>query len=243
MLIFLEVRGYMLNKKLSVKNYFTKEEKTLWIISVTLIAISFLVFDGQNYLALISSLIGITALIFIAKGNPFGQILMIVFSVLYGIISFNYAYYGEMATYLGMTAPMAAFAFVSWIKNTYNGNKSEVKVNHIKFKEIVFLILLASVVTLIFYFILDFFNTANMMFSTISVTTSFVAVYLTFRRSVFYAIAYAANDIVLIFLWILASLNDISYISVVICFVIFFINDIYGFISWSRMKKRQDINN
>lgn len=37
----------------------------------------------------------------------------------------------------------------------------------------------------------------------------------------------------------LAAMTDISYISVVICFVMFLANDIYGFISWSHMKKRQ----
>ena len=37
----------------------------------------------------------------------------------------------------------------------------------------------------------------------------------------------------------LAAITDISYISVVICFVMFLANDIYGFISWSHMKKRQ----
>ena len=83
------------------------------------------------------------------------------------------------------------------------------------------------------------FNTANIIPSTISVTTSFLAVYLTFRRSPYFALAYAANDIVLIILWILASLYDIRYVSVVVCFIAFFANDIYGFVSWRKMKTRQ----
>lgn len=70
-------------------------------------------------------------------------------------------------------------------------------------------------------------------------TTSFLAVYLTFRRSPYFALAYAANDIVLIILWILASLYDIRYVSVVVCFIAFFANDIYGFVSWRKMKTRQ----
>jgi nicotinamide riboside transporter PnuC len=99
--------------------------------------------------------------------------------------------------------------------------------------------LLSAAVALVFYFILDRFNTANIILSTVSVTTSFVAVYLTFRRCPTFALAYAANDVVLIFLWISASLAEIRYISVVICFIAFFFNDIYGYISWQRMKKRQ----
>ena len=203
--------------------YFTKKELMLWFTSSVLIVVS---------------LIGVTSLIYNAKGNPVGQFLMIIFSALYGFISFTFAYYGEMITYLGMTAPMAVFALISWLKNPYNGNKKEVKVNRLKTKEIAFMIILAAAVTFIFYYILLFFHTANLVPSAVSVTTSFLAVYLTFRRSAFYAAAYAANDIVLIILWILAALTDISYLSVVICFIMFFVNDIYGFVNWSKMRKR-----
>lgn len=233
----------MLRKKVkSLLNYFTKTEIALWCISVIMILISFIIFDRESILTLIASLIGVTSLIFNAKGNPFGQFLMVVFSVLYGIISFTFSYYGEMITYLGMTAPMAVFALISWIKNPYNGNKAEVKVNRLKKNEIAFMILLTAVITFIFYFILTAFNTANLIPSTISVTTSFLAVYLTFRRSAFYAAAYAANDIVLIILWVMATLSNITYLSVIICFVIFLINDVYGFINWSKMQKRQEAN-
>lgn len=224
-------------------NYFTRYEIILWTVSVFVIFVSFSVFDTQNYLTLAASLIGVTSLIFNAKGNPFGQFLMIVFSVLYGIISYSFSYYGEMATYMGMSAPMALFAMISWLKNPYKGNHAEVTVNKIEKKEISFMFILSIIVTVIFYFILKYFNTSNLTPSTISVTTSFIAVYLTFRRSPYYALGYAANDIVLIVLWALASVENISYISVVICFAIFLINDLYGFLNWSKMQKRQTKTN
>ncbi|MBQ2848081.1 MAG: nicotinamide mononucleotide transporter [Clostridia bacterium] len=220
--------------------YFSKFEIGLWSSSVLLILVSFILFDKENYLTLAASLIGVTSLIFNAKGNPFGQVLMVIFSVLYGIISYSFDYYGEMITYLGMTAPMAVFALISWLRNPYKGNKAEVKVNSIGKKEAVFMLILTAAVTVIFYFILRHFNTANLLPSTLSVTTSFMAVYLTFRRSAWYAIAYAANDIILIILWILAALSDISYVSVIICFVVFLVNDLYGFISWKRISARQN---
>lgn len=227
------------------KKYFfnlSKAEVVLWSVSVFTILLSFCLFDKENFLTLIASLIGVTSLIFNAKGNPFGQFLMVLFSLLYGIISFSFAYYGEMITYLGMTMTMSIFALISWLKNPYNGNKSEVKVNVIHKKEVFFMSVAAVIITGIFYFILKYFNTANLIPSTISVTTSFVAVYLTFRRSPYFALAYASNDIVLIILWIFASIYDAKYISVVVCFVAFLVNDIYGFVNWCKMKKRQNNN-
>ncbi len=222
-------------------NYFSKGERILWISSVSFILIAFFLFDRGNYLTLIASLVGVTSLIFNAKGNPFGQFLMIIFSALYGIISYSFAYYGEMITYLGMTAPMALFALISWLRHPYKGKRSEVEVSSVGGKEIVFMLMLTLGVTILFYYILDAFHTAYMIPSTLSVTTSFIAVYLTFRRSPYFALAYAANDIVLIVLWVLAAMKDISYLSVIICFIMFLINDLYGFYNWQKMKKRQKI--
>ena len=222
-----------------ITKYFSKTEIVLWCSSVVLIVLSFCIFDRKNYLTLVASLIGVTSLIYNAKGNPFGQLLMVIFSLLYGIISFTFAYYGEMITYLGMTMPMAAFALISWLRNPYQGNKAEVKVNTISRAETWLMWFLTAIITVLFYYILAFFDTANLLPSTLSVTTSFVAVYLTFRRSPYFALAYATNDIILIVLWVLASIYDMKYISVVVCFAAFLINDIYGFISWRKIKIRQ----
>ena len=183
-----------------ILNYFTKAEWALWLSSLGLIIISFIFSPMKDYMSLISSLIGVTSLIFAAKGNPISQVLIIIFSIMYGIISFSFAYYGEVITYVLMTGPMAVYALVSWLKNPYKGNRSEVKVNKISVREMILMFIGAGVITLVFYFILRAFGTSNLVVSTLSVTTSFIAVYLTARRSPYFALAYAANDIVLIIL-------------------------------------------
>lgn len=223
----------------TLKNYFSPQEIALLKISIGCILLSFAVFDRESYLTLTASLTGVFSLILNAKGNPTGQFLMIIFSLIYGVISYSFCYYGEMMTYLGMSMPMAAFALISWLKNPYNGNRSQVKVNSIGKRETAFMLSAAVIVTTVFFFILEHFNTANILPSTLSVTTSFIAVYLTFRRSPFFALAYAANDVVLILLWVLASFEKTSYLSVVVCFAAFLANDIYGFINWQKMKRLQ----
>ena len=221
---------------------FTKSDAALWGLSVCMITVYFLLFDRSSYLTLAASLLGVTSLIFNAKGHPFGQFLMVVFSLLYGYLSYAQAYYGEMITYLGMTGPMALFALIAWLRNPFEGNHAEVAVNRLSARETGFMLVLTAAVTFVFYFILAAFDTAYLWLSTLSVTTSFIAVYLTFRRSPFFALAYAANDVVLIALWLLASAADPSCISVVVCFAVFFFNDLYEFISWQHMQKRQSIS-
>lgn len=116
--------------------------------------------------------------------------------------------------------------------------KNEVKIRKLPLREYFFAALLAAAVTAIFYFILRYFRTANLAWSTVSVTTSFLAVYFTFRRSPHYALAYAANDVVLIVLWSLATAEDPAYLSVVVCFFAFLANDIYGFCNWKKCWRR-----
>jgi nicotinamide mononucleotide transporter PnuC len=138
-----------------------------------------------------------------------------------------------------MSVPMAIYALVTWVKHPYEGNHAEVKINKMRKKDFILLIPLTGAVTVAFYFILKYLGTSNLLVSTFSVSTSFSAVYLTSKRSPFYALAYALNDIVLIILWILASISDRSYVSVVACFSIFLLNDIYGFFNWLKMQKTQ----
>lgn len=216
----------------------TRFEKALWIVSMLVVGVSSL-FSGEGaVLSAIASLIGVTALIFVAKGYVFGQIMTVAFAVLYGIISYFLAYYGEMITYLCMSAPAALVTIVEWLHHPYAGTK-EVKVRRITKWHFLVVTILTALVTVAFYFILGALGNARLIVSTISVTTSFLASSLTFLRSPYYALAYAANDIVLIVLWILAAMKNISYLPMVFCFVMFLFNDIYGFYSWKCMQKRQ----
>ena len=216
----------------------THFEMTLWIVSMIVVGTSYLFSGGEGILSAIASLVGVTALIFVAKGYVFGQVLTVIFAIFYGIISFFLSYYGEMITYLCMSAPAALVTIIEWLKHPYKGTK-EVKVSKLTGTRIAGISLLAAAVTVLFYFILSALGNASLIVSTLSVTTSFVASALTFCRSPYYALAYAANDIVLIILWILAAAQSLSYLPMVFCFIMFLFNDIYGFYSWKRMEKRQ----
>lgn len=217
----------------------TTFEWILWGTSVLSIICAFLISGAGSILEMLTSLFGVTALIFVAKGLIIGQMMTVFFSLLYGIVSFKFNYYGEMITYLFMALPIALFATIEWIKHPYK-NTDVVEVSKVTKKQVIIMCFLSVCTTIIFYFILKFFNTPNLFFSTISVTTSFVAAYLTYLRSPYYGIGYGLNDIVLIILWTLASIEDIRYLPMILCFVMFLANDIYGFYNWRKLRKTQN---
>ena len=226
---------------MKLKNPFkdlTRFELCLWLISSVVVVISFVFSPDKNVLTLVASLCGVTALIFIAKGYVIGQVLIIIFALLYGAVSFAQEYYGEVITYVCMSAPMAVMSLISWATHRYKDTK-EVTVNKLSKWQVVVMLALTTAVTVGFYFVLDLLGTANLIVSTLSVATSFAAVYLTLMRSPYYAIGYSLNDLVLITLWVMASIENPAYIPMILCFIMFLINDLYGVISWYKRGKKQ----
>ena len=222
--------------------YFSKFEWCLWLCSMLVITLSYILSENFHILTLIASLVGVSALIFLAKGNVIGQFLIIIFSILYGIVSWEFRYFGELITYVFMSLPAAVVACVTWLKNPSKKGKSEVAIAPLTKTKLLLLLALTLFVTILFYFILAYFDTANLILSTVSVATSFLAASLTILRSPYYALAYAANDVVLIGLWIYASIAVISYLPMMFCFITFLVNDLYGFFSWRKMERRQFAN-
>lgn len=230
----------------AVKNFFRgirPIEYVLFLCSVAAILLSFFLTHNTDYVQLAASLIGAVSLILIAKGNVAGQILSVVFALFYGVISYFCGYYGEIITYLGMSAPIAMLAVISWWKNPFKGRRSEVEVNHLKAREYPIIFAISVCVSVVFFFILRALGTPNLWWSTVSVLTSCAAMLLSVRRSPLYAFAYCINDIVLIILWALMSTENGNYLAMVVCFSVFLANDIYGLINWIRLLKKQQREN
>lgn len=213
-------------------------EWVLWLTSVAVVGVSGAFAGSSGVLNTVASVIGVTALIFVAKGDVFGQVITIIFSILYGIVSLKFKYYGEMITYMFMSAPAAFITLIAWLRHPYK-DSHEVKVGRLTKGKLAFAVATSAALTVAFYFMLKYLNTTNLEVSTVSVLTSALASILLILRSPYYALAYSLNDIVLIVLWLLATLENIKYLPMILCFVMFLANDLYGFYNWKKMKKRQ----
>lgn len=226
-----------------LKNPFKNLKKREWVlmsVSVAVVLLSNIASGKIEIVTLTATLFGVIGLVFLARGDVWGQILSVVFSILYAVNSYRFHYYGEMITYLGMIMPIAALSVVSWLRNPYEKGKNEVKIHRLTKLQTVLLMLATAAVTALFYFLLKALDTPNLLFSTLSITTSFLASSLMLLRNSYYAVAYAGNDIVLIVLWVLAAIEDIKYLPMIACFAMFLVNDLYGFISWKKREKKQN---
>ncbi len=200
----------------------------------------FIVFPDKNWLSLTSSLLGIFAVILVAKGIVWAPIVNLVYGIFYIIISITQGYYGEAIIYGFMMTPLYIFSIITWLKNRNKENSQVVEVNSIQGKEYIYLAIGTVIFSVAFYFILRALNTSQLLISTFSLTTSAIATYLMLRRSSYYAIGFMIDDIVSVVLWSMSIVTfGIEYLPSVLCFCVFLINDIYGFVHWKREEKKQ----
>ena len=214
-------------------------EILLLSVSLVLISVCFIFTPDKNWFSLISSLLGVTTVVFTAKGKVAAPFLSLIYSVFYIIISITQQYYGEAIIYGVFMAPLQFITIFNWLKNK-NNETSAVKVNKVTVKEYLILTGITLLATVGFYFLLKWLNTAQLVVSTISLITSALATYLLLRRCSNYALFYIVNDIILIVLWGIAMASTgLSILPMIISFSVFLINDVYGFIKWKSREKQE----
>jgi nicotinamide mononucleotide transporter len=208
-------------------------------ITITTVAIIF----KSDVLTTLTSIVGVLCGLCLAKGIVLGQVLGLAIVVLYSILSFKNAYYGEMLIYLFIMLPMYIWGLVGWIRNK-NKETQSIQVNSIKLKEWIIVIICSIVIFIAFYFILKAMNTNQLFVSTLSVIDNVFAVYLLARRSKYGFVSYIVNDVLLMMLWgIPVIMGNILLLPMFFNPVVNFINDVYGVYNWTKMQKNQSKNN
>lgn len=226
-----------------MKNFFKSWnlfEKLFLLISLIIIIVCYFLGADRNILSLITSILGVITVIFGAKGLVWAPIINLMYNIVYIILSYTQGFYGEVIIYIFFMTPINIAMIISWLKNKSKQDENIVEVNKVSKKEYIILFIVTLFVTVGFYYLLKALNTSALLISTISLIDSFIATYLLYRRCSNYALSYIVNDIILIGLWSFSLKNNgIAYLPMILSFVVFLVNDIYGFISWKKREKEQ----
>jgi len=203
-----------------------------------------IIFKG-NIFAIFTSVLGITGVFFTAKGYIIGAFLAILQCLFYSVIAFKNAFYGEVIIYLAFLIPLNIVIIFQWLKNRSKQDKMVVKINKISFKEIALIFFGSVIIFVAGYFILKAFNTANLILSTISVTVGIVGNYLNLRRDKRSFYVFITNNSVVIVMWLVYAIqsNDFSVLPLIICCCTNIVSNIYGIINWTKLYKKQNLEN
>lgn len=211
----------------------TRFEKVLLLVSIFLISISGIVMKSE-ILTIITSLVGITCALMQAKGKVISQLMGVLEAILYSILSFQNQYYGEVIIYVIVILPTYLFGIYSWITNK-NEDTNTVNQKAFTRKEWVVLFILNIFLFVILYFILRYFNTNQLIVSTLSMLASLTATYLIARRNKYSFLFFIINDMILLILWGIPVLKgDFSLIPILIEPFLLLVNDSYGWKNWNK---------
>ena len=225
---------------MSKKNTWTLFEILFMLFSIVALVVCFVLSEEKSLFSLTCSILGVIAVLTVAKGLFWAPYINLIYNTAYAILSYTQGFYGEFIIGMFLMNAICVITIISWLKNRKKEDARVVEINKIKGREYIFLVCGIILLTVAFYFILKLLNTNKLIVSTISLVGSVVASYLMLRRSSYYAIGFIFNDIVLIVMWSLNMVtNGIGYLPTVICFIIFLFNDVYGFIHWKIEEKKQ----
>lgn len=217
----------------------TRFEKILLLVSIFLISISGIVTKSE-ILTVIVSLVGMTCAIMQAKGKVISQFIGVLEAILYPILSFQNQYYGEVIIYLAIVLPTYLFGIYSWITHK-NEDTNTVIQKVFTLKEWMILLILNGLLFVILYKILQYFNTSELLVSTLSMLASLTATYLIAKRNKYSFIFFIVNDIILLILWGIPVLQgEISLIPILIEPFLLLINDCYGWKNWNENEKNNN---
>lgn len=211
-------------------------------VFIVAIIVSGIVFKSAA-LTIFCSLFGIVGVFFIAKGMVVGQMISIVYAVLYATMSYFNHLYGEMIVTLAVTLPIYVATIVTWLRNSSKKDKV-VKVNKsLSVLEWVLIFVVAAGLGVGVYYMLRAFNTANLLISTFSVMAGAMAGYLALRRCEYNFIFYILSNIVCICLWMFMIIKDknVSYIPTITLFVVPLFLNVFGMITWIKIKRIQSM--
>ena len=142
---------------------------------------------------------------------------------------------------MGCTLPLMIVGLVNWLK--HQDDTKTVIIKEITKRELVLVLLSQIIMFGCYYYVLKYFNTNNLIISTLSIVASLIATYLTARRSEYGFIGFIINDLILITLWgIPVITGSLALIPVLLCPLLLLINDIYGVYNWKRLREKQENN-
>ena len=214
----------------------TKFEITLLVISLISVGITGIICNS-SLLTIICSIAGILCALTQAKGKVISQFIGLLIVVLYSILSFQNKFYGEVIIYVFIMFPLFISGIISWIKNL-NKETNTVNENKLHKKEWILLTIISIVLFVLLYYLLKYFNTSQLLVSTLSLVTSLFATYLVTRRSKYGFLFYIGNDIILFILWGGQIIKgDFALIPILVNPIINFINDSYAWKSWNKREK------
>lgn len=228
-------------------NWTLFEKSWLFISTAAIIVASIWTWDATNvtasWVALISSVTGIWCVILVAKGKISNYIFGLINVVFYAWAAYSWKLYGDFMLNAFYFLPMQFYGWYIWTKPNFMKGNDNVIIKFLSNKNRLILALISIVATIGYGFVLKAIGGLTPFFDAGSTTLSVIAMVLMSRRFMEQWILWIVVDVVTVYMWanIVFNVGSLFNMGILIMWIAFLINAVWGFINWVKIHKNQEV--
>lgn len=219
----------------------------IWLVTFTLIGFGVSVAWGDSFIGFVATITGMIANILVAKGKIANYFFGFIGVVTYGFVAYGYALYGEAMLNWGFYAIANVVGFFIWTKNKKrNTNKiagEDIPVKSLTKKGWLYVIGSFILGSLTYAIILIELNAQQVRLDSMAVVLSIIGQILMTLRFKEQWIIWIAVNVLSVTLWVvtLVQSGGNDYVMIVM-WVSYLINSIYGYVNWTKLNKLEKGN-
>jgi nicotinamide mononucleotide transporter len=219
----------------------------IWLVvsAATLIVLSLLWQD--TLLGLVSSVTGILAVVFAAKGKIATFYFGLIQAGTYAYIAYGYGLYGEAMLNAFFYFPTQIIGLILWMRHKKNKevavNGEDIYAKRLTRKQWAILIPVTLVAIIGYAFLLEHINAQQVRLDSIAVVLSIVAQTLLMLRFAEQWLLWIIVNVLTIALWFITlTQNQGNDWTILAMWVAFLVNSVYGYLNWRKLSKPATTN-
>ena len=216
-----------------------KAWEVVWLGLACLIITMLSIYWGDNLMGIVSATTGVACVVLTGKGKLSAYLFGLVNCVLYAIIAYKAAYYGETTLNLLYYSPMQFYGFYVWKKNM-NIETNEVKKRFMNNKTRLFSVLSIIAGTIIYGFVLKCIGDAMPFVDSFTTISSVVAMVVSIKMFAEQWWIWIFVNMFSVYMWITSYSTTGESFGTLIMWIVYLGNSIIMCYKWTKEAKENE---
>lgn len=216
-----------------------KKWEVAWLITACAIIVALSIYWQDTWMGILSATTGAACVICTGKGKLSAYVFGLVNSVLYAIISYQAALYGETMLNALYYVPMQFVGFYTWSRHM-NTETNEVIKKNMKWTGRLIMTAFILAGTIGYGLLLRAMGDAMPFVDAFTTVTSVAAMLISVKMFAEQWWIWVVVDIVSVYMWFQSFLQGQEYIATLIMWLVYLVNAVIMLVKWEREAKRNE---
>ena len=224
-----------------IKNELTgwKPIEVFWLVLACSIITGLSIYWGDSLMGIISSATGVACVVCTGKGKLSAYLFGLINCILYAIISYRAALYGETMLNALYYVPMQFVGLIVWSKHI-NAETGEVEKRKMRLQGLLLLIAVIAVATYLYGLLLRYLGDAMPFVDAFTTVSSVVAMIISIRMYAEQWWIWVAVDVFSVYMWWCDFYNGSDNMATLLMWVMYLGNAIIMLIKWEKEARQKN---